>query len=290
MGFHDAPGDAEAEAGALAGAGRAGGLAAERHVEDPRQLVGGDPAAGVRHADQGHPLIAVAYHLDRLVRRRVPDRVDHQVAQRPADLGGVHVYRQAAGRRAAQQHALGPGQRLGTGQGLADQVIEADAAAGQSQRARVDARQLKQVIDHDGEPVGFAPDLAVVAAHGLTVGHHLVLQRLGHRPQARQRGPQIVADPGDQLAAAGLQRPFAVARFGQPGSARFPAPATAPPARPGAPGPAAGTGRRPPPAGPTPAAGGCRWTRAGRRSPRRRNPLSRRSGPPPSPRRGRRGR
>ena len=192
---------------APAAARGAGRLAAERHVEHARQVLRRDAAAGVGHGHAGHAALDVGQHLDAAVGRGVPDRVDHQVAQRPADLGRVDVHRHAAHRGPGEPHALGPGQRLGAGHRLGDQVVEADTLPGQPQRARVDPGQLEQVVDHHGEPV--RPRARICAwycGHVARVDHHLVLQRLGHRPQPGQRRAQVVADPGDELAAAGLQR------------------------------------------------------------------------------------
>ena len=92
----------------------------------------------------------------------------------------------------------------------------------------VDAGQLEQVVDHEREAVGLPADLGVVAADRRAVGDHPVLQRLGHCPQAGQRGAQVVADPGDELAAARLQRPLTVPCLGQPAMRRRPARPTGP--------------------------------------------------------------
>jgi len=107
-----------------------------------------------------------------------------------------------------QPDALGCRYRPGGGDGVADQVGEGDLLQRQPQGAGVDLRQLEQVIDHAGEPVGFDPDPVVIALDGPLVAGDPVLQRLGHSPDARKRRAQVVADPGHQLPAAGLQRPL----------------------------------------------------------------------------------
>jgi hypothetical protein len=50
-------------------------------------MLGGYPAAGIGYADRGHARVLVTDDLDGAVRRSVPDRVDHEVGQRAADLG-----------------------------------------------------------------------------------------------------------------------------------------------------------------------------------------------------------
>jgi hypothetical protein len=94
---------------------------------------------------------------------------------------------------------------------------EADRAAVELERAAVDTGELEQVVHQSGEPLGVAPDLGVVALHRLRLGHHPVVERLGHRPDGRQRAAQVVGDPGDELAAGGLQRPLAPPRLLQAG-------------------------------------------------------------------------
>ena len=127
----DPPRDAEPEPRTLAGHRRAGGLAAEPHVEHPGQVLGRDPAAGIRHADGGNARLLVGEHFDGAVRRSVPDRVDDKVEQRAPDRGGVHRYRGQPGNgAAAQPDALRPGQRLGAGERFAYEVTDADDLPG----------------------------------------------------------------------------------------------------------------------------------------------------------------
>ena len=212
----DAAGDAQAQARALLWSRRAGRLAPERDVEHARQVLRRDPAAGVGHAEPGHALLHVAQDLDRPVGRRVPDRVDDQVAQGPPELGRVHVDRHAADRGPGQPHPLGPGHRLRTGQHLGHHVLQGDRAPVQPQRAGVDPGQLEQVVDHQRKPVHLTPDLGVVRTDRARIHHHLIFQGFGHRAQPGQRGPQVVTDPGHQLAAAGLQGPLPGPGLGQP--------------------------------------------------------------------------
>ena len=128
--FDDPARDAEAEPRALPGCRGARGLAAEPDVEHPGQVLGRDPAAGVRYADRRNAGILVRAHLDGAVRRSVPDRVDDQVEQCAPYGGGVHPYRQAGNGRAPQRDTFCPGQRLGAGEHVADQVTEPDNLPG----------------------------------------------------------------------------------------------------------------------------------------------------------------
>jgi len=69
-----------------------------------------------------------------------------------------------------------------------------------STRARgagVDASQLEEVVDHGGEQA----DLALQRAEVVRGLDDAVLDGLEHRPERGDRGPEVVAGPGDQLAA-----------------------------------------------------------------------------------------
>ena len=198
-------------------------LAAERHVEHARQVTERYPAALVGHGHARAPRPDLADQLDRAIRRRVPDRVRDQVLDRTAELRRVDKHRHAGGDRPGQQDALGAGDRFRARGHLGEQVTEADEARRQAQRARVDLRQLEEVLDHRGEPVRLHPHLGVVVVDLARIGDHLVLERLGHRPQPGERRAQVVADPGDQFPAARLERLLAcpcaaepVVRLGEP--------------------------------------------------------------------------
>ena len=77
----------------------------------------------------------------------------------------------------------------------------------------MDAGQLEEVVDHPDHPVHLGPDGTVVA--GRVVGEP-VLQGLGHRAQRRQRRPQVVRDPRDELAPRRLQPLLALPRLLEP--------------------------------------------------------------------------
>ena len=66
----------------------------------------------------------------------------------------------------------------------------------------------------DGLAVGLDRELAVVATDVAGLGHHPVLEGLDHRPDAGDRGPQVVAHPRHQLAPAAIERPLALGHGG----------------------------------------------------------------------------
>jgi hypothetical protein len=113
---------------------------------------------------------------------------------------------------AAQVDLAGLRDRAQLGDGVAHDVVEGDALDGELEAARVDPRQLEQVVDHAVEAVRLHADLAEVA---VLVVDHAVLERLGHGADPGERRAQVVRHPRDELAAAALLRLHAVARVGE---------------------------------------------------------------------------
>ena len=165
--------------------------------------------------------------LDRAVRRGVPDRVDHQVAHDPRQTRRVSADRQP--RRsdpAAQADRPGPRHRVGAGDRVGHHVAEGDGLGGQRAGRRPGCRDSsKRSSTMPRQAVDLGADLPVVAAR--VVGD-AVLERLGHGPQAGQRGAQVVRDPGDELAPGGLQPGLAQPRLLQPLAGQRRAPRRAP--------------------------------------------------------------
>ncbi len=104
---------------------------------------------------------------------------------------------------------------MGAGQRVVDQVVQRDPGEGEGERAGLDAGEFEQVVDHAGEAFDLGADSGEVA---LGLFGDAVLQGFGHRAQAGQRGAQVVRDPGDEFPPGGVQGPFAVPGFGQPGA------------------------------------------------------------------------
>jgi len=215
-----APRDGEAETGAAAGARRVG---PPQPLEHMRQLGLGDTAAAVTDGDGGG-VGAVAQGDDHLpAGRGVPERVDQQVGEHTAELVATRrdqrrrgPSRHGSGQVAGQAHAPGLGVGLEHLQDLGDQAGQVGRLEVEGERARLDLRQLEQVVDQVGEPVHLGDQAVEVAAAGGWIADDLVGQRLGDRPQARQRGAQVVRGPGNQVAAAGLHGPLAGEGLAEP--------------------------------------------------------------------------
>ena len=138
------------------------------------------------------------------------DRVADQVGQHPHQravatdhpdrfLGQVHLQRDPG--------ALG-GDAVDV-ENVVDHFVERHPVVGGVDRAGVDLGHLEQVVDHFREPDALLLDVFGLGAH-LGVAHHPVGDRLRQRPDARQRGAQVVADERNQLAARSLGGAFGV--------------------------------------------------------------------------------
>ena len=139
--------------------GRARPVALERDVEDAREIVGRNAAAGVAHGDVGvvgQLVVDAGLDDDRAVARRVADRVLQQVAQRAQHLGRRHL---ELGRRADEPalevHALGRRDRRGPGEHVGDEIAErAPARTGAAARppGSGSARTGRRRARRDGRP------------------------------------------------------------------------------------------------------------------------------------------
>ncbi len=108
-----------------------------------------------------------------------------------------------------------PGERVGSRQRVADQVVQGHPGGGQGEGAGVDAGEFEKVADHVVEAFDLGADLLQIA---VGVGGDAVLQGLRHGAQTGQRGAQVVRDPGDEFAPGGLQRAFPLPGFGESGA------------------------------------------------------------------------
>ena len=197
------------------------------HVEDPVHVLVGEPAAAVDDAELDPVRDRAASDLDDpsagVCRIAFMIRL---VITRDSSAGSAAP--RARPRPAAEPDPPGPGDRVGAGERLADQVAERDRlGADRSARRRGSgrARTGRRPCGPSGPP---RADLTVVARGVLG---HAVLERLGHRADARP------------AASAGRGRPRRRARDGTPRvaprapglapAARWcgPAPRTAPAAR-----------------------------------------------------------
>src|SRR5207248_11607952 len=78
-----------------------------------------------------------------------------------------------------------------------DELAEVGLAQLEGERARVDPCKLEEVVDEERQGLELLADRRQV----LVRGGEAVLERLDHRPQRGERSPQVVARPGDELAA-----------------------------------------------------------------------------------------
>ncbi len=177
-------------------------------LEQSAQVGIGNPAATVRDREHGAPVGHLTGHRDRTVARRVSDGVHQQVGQDPAHLSHIDLDLGGVVGVAVEQDALGAGERIRGGDGIGDDITERDALQRQLKGPGVEPGQLEQVVDHRGEAFTGAHHGAVVAGHGGGVGDHPVVEGLGGGADAGDRRAQVVADPRDQLAPAGFQRPL----------------------------------------------------------------------------------
>ena len=136
------------------------------------------------------------------VRRRVPDRVGQQVAHDPGQLRVAAVHDRPVRYRPRRCTRTPLRRRPGASAARASQTTSPNGIADSVNRSAPELirESSNRSLDHRGQPVGLAADpLGVVGDLGW-LGHHAVGEGLGHRADPGQRGAQVVADPGDQLA------------------------------------------------------------------------------------------
>ena len=208
MGLDDMAGDGQPEARAAAAPTGLVGLV--EALEDPRLV-------GLRDAD---PVI-LDHHRDLLVRRPDPDddlatvgaelhgiveEIDHHLPEpilRPADrrngLRDIGPERDALA-LGEQAEALDRGGR---------EPAEVDLVEHEERPARLDARQVEQLLDHLDEVIRLDLDLADPVAHpgrdplaGLV---RLANERLGQQADGRQWRPKLMRQVVDELGSDALE-------------------------------------------------------------------------------------
>jgi len=156
MGFDDAASDGEPESGSGHRLGRrcSCGLAAETHVEQPRDVGVGDAAALIAHPDDGRGTgVVVAKdatnrNVDRAAGGSVPDRVGNQIRERPIQLTDVAGNGEGSGPVTAQLNALSGGQWLEGRKTVGDDVVEGNPFGCHGERSGLDPGELEQVVHH----------------------------------------------------------------------------------------------------------------------------------------------
>ena len=113
----------------------------------------------------------------------MPDGVVDEIAEDPGDVRWrelelwsppVHL--------ALDPDAPGVGRGRGGGDRVGDEVGERRALHLEPKGSRVDHRQLEQLVDEFGQPLGLDAQRPVVAVQGGAVLDQAVLERLGHGP------------------------------------------------------------------------------------------------------------
>src|SRR5581483_6386179 len=175
------------------------GIAAPEAVEHPFFGFGREAVARVLDADADGVLRLRPYEYgDGPVGGRVPERVRQQVVEHALDLvrGAEHGPDAVLDPR-LQLDAPRERLRLEAAQARVDERGERRLAELQRQCARVDPCELEQIVDERAQGVDLAAHRRDVVARL----HESVLDGLEHRLQRRERRPQVVARPGDELAA-----------------------------------------------------------------------------------------
>ena len=189
--LHEASCDREAEPGAIAGAPCL--VAAEGDVEDTRQVVLVDPAAGVLHRDVRAIAFGTADDRDGPVTRRVSNRVLEDVAQRTQYLPGCGgQLGRLTGDVSFEDHSFRCRDGCRRGNRVGDEVSERNPFELEAQHAGLRPAELEEIVDELRETVGFDPQRAVVARDLGGVGHDAVFECFGQGLDPRERGAEIM--------------------------------------------------------------------------------------------------
>src|SRR6202042_2909602 len=166
VGLDYGAGDRQAEAGAVAVAGR---VAAVEGVEDALVLARRDALAGVGDLDLHLRRPALRPHRDAAVGGGVADRVLDQVVEDALHLLRVGLGDDfVVGQLGGEVDAALLGRGAEGGDGVADQVTELDPAHRPGDVAGLDPGELEEVVDQVAEDGDVGADLAQVAVAVLT--------------------------------------------------------------------------------------------------------------------------
>ena len=190
--------------------------AAEEAIEEPARLLRRDALTGVGDGDRRLLRVAFEAQRDRAVLGRVEVRVRDEVRD---DLTDPRRIGERGGARVEDLHvqplALGLQPRLDQGRDLGQRLAQVDAAGMDLELARLDARDVEQVVDELDEPVGRLqrdPDELPLA-----LGEVLGVRRLEQLDEAldrRQRAAQLVRCRRHEVAL-GLLEPRALGDVAQ---------------------------------------------------------------------------
>ena len=203
MGLHEAPGDRQPKTDT--GGGGIDVLDLGERLGQGFQAIGWDAGAGIRDCDHHVLLQALGFHRHRPTRRRVVDRIGHQLGHNPTE--GIAVRHDRQGRREFRCDHRDP-RRIGLIrdglQELLQRRREIQALHQQAKLARLDFPEMQDVVDDAQQVVAGLANvvkvLALLAGHGPA---DALRQKVREADDGIQRGPELVAHRGEK-AALGL--------------------------------------------------------------------------------------
>ena len=177
--------------------------------EDLAALVRRD--TGPRVPDFDAQLLPAAPHADQhATLHGVANRIDQQVLQDEPHQHRIAVHHFARRRDAQRQTARG-GVRGELGAELLEQRAEREVGEVHLDRARLEARQIQQLVEHRGQRIGGLTDPRGEGVQALRVG--LVAERVGEQAQGMDRLAQVVARSGQEAGLGRIGRDGEIARL-----------------------------------------------------------------------------
>ncbi|EPH46818.1 putative Hybrid signal transduction histidine kinase J [Streptomyces aurantiacus JA 4570] len=218
----DLPADRQAEAGAAVLAAR-GAVGLLERLEDHPHLAGGDADAGVGHGERDQVGVGVPQRTG--LQELLPDGVGHVVAGEPDDqfdrsgVGELHrvgqqvaqhlqeaLFVRVQRRGQLRRHAYGEvesllcGQRAESGLYVVHELDERDARRADVHLARLDLRQVEDVVDELEQVRARAVDrLGELHLLGREVRVGVVGEQLGQDQQGVERRTQLVRHVREEL-------------------------------------------------------------------------------------------
>ena len=198
MAFDEIADDGQAEAEAAVRA-RRGSVGLAERLENMREKIARDSAAGIGHdqANRGRRVLQLHRHLaarrrelDR-VRQQVPDHLAQTIVVAEDRAGGGGVGRDEIDPFRGRGHADG-GQRIG------DELSDRDRLDVETQLAGRHAREIEHVVDELRLRQRAGAD-ALHAAQQLLLRHVVAAEDSGPAEDDRQRRAQLVGEDGQEL-------------------------------------------------------------------------------------------
>src|SRR5258705_7200723 len=170
-------------------------------LEDMRHVGWIDAPPIVLDVELGRRAVEPDGYPDLAAARAVPDRVVDEDRHELAQPGGIALDHDR-GRIDDDPDRLGPG-RLGQRRGrVGRDIAEIDRAPLERDRTGVRTRKQKQVVDEGGQVVDLRADIVKRLADRMDRLIAMALEMLEGAPNDRQRGAQLVARVGGELALA----------------------------------------------------------------------------------------